>query len=220
MKYYIIPLFFLLFACTSDPAVSENEKTDSEEESTPQNVLADFTLSAEQSSATWERVLDQKSMKKKVKMFGAMVDVEMGAVNLTMNGEVTPVDGSLKTTNDLPKSGVMHFDMATFKFAEDRGSGLFDVKKYPTSELVFEEFEMKATKGSDYTAKIKLTIQKHSESYSIPVQANLDGNTWTIHGEFTFNTLDFPLRDKAEQSVVNKDEITVVLNFKYDKKTK
>lgn len=218
MKFYLLPLILLLFACTSDSANSENEKTDSEEERIPEDVLADFTLNAEQSTATWERELDQKSMKKKVKMFGAMVDVEMGAVNLTMNGDVKPVDGVLKTTNDLPTSGAMHFDMATFKFAEDRGSGLFDVKEYPTSELVFEEFKIKDTKGSDYAAKIKLTIQKHSESYSVPVSLQLKGDTWTIKGEFTFNTLDFPLRDKAEQRVVNKDEITVFLNLKYDKK--
>lgn len=220
MKFYLLPLLFLLFACSADPANSENEKTDNEEEKIPEDVLADFTLNLEESTAKWERVLDQKSMKKQVKMFGALVDVEMGAMNFTMSSEVTPIDGTLKTTNDIPNEGVMHFDMATFKFQEDRGSGLFDVKEYPTSELVFEEFEVHNTKGSDYTTKIKLTLQNHSESFTIPVLMHMIDDTWTISGHFTFNTLDFPLRDKAEQRVVNKDEITVFLNLKYDKKTK
>lgn len=214
MKYLFIPVFLFLFACGTD-STSEN-KNSTETEITPEDILADFELNTDESSITWERYLDQKATKKKVKLFGAMVDMEMGPVTLTMNGDVTPLNGTIKTVNNACSSGNLIFDMATFKFAEERGQGLFNVKDHPESELKFNEFKvLKGDKANNYTVSMALTIQKHSETITAPMFVNFDGKSCSIKGNFKFNTLDFPLRDNAQKKDINKDEITVFLDLSY-----
>ena len=214
MKYLFIPLMLFLLSC-GEESTTEDENSP-EAEIIPEDVIVDCNLNIEESSISWERFLDQKATKKKVKLFGAMVDMEMGPVTLTMNGEVTPLKGGIKLLNDVYNSGNLIFDMKTFKFAEERGQGLFNTKDYPESELKFDEFkELKGDKENNYTVSMTLTIQKHSETITAPMSVKSDGKSCSIIGDFKFNTLDFPLRDNAKKSEVNKDEITVLLNLKY-----
>lgn len=219
MKYYYLTIILLFAACGSESSSTGNETNSEETEVIPEDVISDMTLNAQKSTATWERVLDQKATKKKVKLFGAMAEVEMGPVKLNMEGNVTPVKGGLKLVNDACESGNLIFDMATFKFAEESGQGLFDVKDYPQSELTFDKFkELKGDAKYNSTVTMTLTIQKHSETITAPMMVTNDGKTCSIKGNFKFNTLDFPLRDNAQKKDINKDEITVFLDLSYSLK--
>ena len=216
MKYISILTLFLLFSCGSELTETTGDASGtSETEQIPEDVIADMELNAEESSATWDRFLDQKATKKKVKLFGAMVDMELGHMKLNMNGDVTPIRGGLITTNDEFTSGNLIFDMATFKFAEEQGQGLFDTKDYPESELTFDSFEEYAGDNYNYMASMTLTIQEHSEKIEAPVSLTTTDGTTQLTGVFSFNTLDFPLRDNAKKSEVNVDKITVNLDLRY-----
>lgn len=216
MKYIFLPLILVLAACGADSTSGSTSSAADETEETQEDVLSEMALVPDQSSVTWDRVLDQKATKKKVKLFGAMVDMEMGPMTLDMQGEVTPVKGALHLVNDACESGNLIFDMATFKFSEESGQGLFNVKEYPESELTFDAFkELKGDAKNNMTVTMTLTIQKHSETITAPMHVTNDGKKCTIKGSFTFNTLDFPLRANAQKKEVNKDEITVLLDLNY-----
>lgn len=210
---------FILFSCGEASDVKSGEGTSKADADTlvvPEVVSAAYKLLADKSTITWDRKLDQKSMKRTMKILGADVQVDMDAVTLNMSGNVTPKNGSLITTDDVPESGDLFFDMATFKFAAEKGNGLFDTKTYPTSELKFIAFTSDTLEGS-YHSKCELTIQEHMEKMEIPVTISIENDTVSMTGTFSFNTLKFPLRAPDQQATVNKDEITVKLNLVYVK---
>ncbi len=207
----------LISSCKSEVATdTSNESSNSVEIEEPQVIIANYELDADNSTILWDRILDQKSSKKKTKMFGAEVELDLGPIKLNMNGNANPTKGNLETADDLLVEGDMLFDMTTFKFAQERGQGLFDTQNHPTSELKFTEIKPTADE-SIYDAVGVLTIQEHTESIPLQLTLNLEGNSAKISSSFKFNTLDFPLREPAEIRVVNKDEITVKLDLTYKK---
>ncbi len=174
-----------------------------------------WNFAPESSSITWHRELDQKPTKKKVKLFGAMVDLEMGAVQMEMDGDVQLKSGFLNDENGEYQNGAVNFDMATFKFAQEQGEGLFNTKEFPESTLEFLSFTASEDTVANYTSQVKLTIQDHSEEFEVPVNMTDSGDGVNMQGVFSFNTLDFPLRDDAKKKDVNKDEITVNMDMNF-----
>ena len=216
MKYLYIPLFFLLLSCGAESNPNTSSSGDDGSTPAPEDVIAEMVLDAEGSEITWDRFLDQKATKKKVKFLGAMVDVELGPMQLNMKGEVTPVRGNMTTTNGECSSGNLIFDMKTFKFSEEKGDGIFNTKDYPESELKFNSF--KALEGdsvNNYTVSMTLTIQDHSEDIEAPLSIKAGDDWATVKGSFVFNTLDFPLRDNVQKKAVITDEVTVHLDLDY-----
>lgn len=198
-----------LVACGGESTENTNNETTEETVEEVQPVVADYQLNAETSKADWERTLDQKPTKQKVKMFGKMVDVELGAVKLNSNGSVTIKEGGLTTTDDELTEATVVFDMASFKFAKEKGSGLFDVTQHPNSTMVL-------TNISDSTASGNLTIQGESKDMDIQIATTKTDNGYTLTGSFVVNTLDFPLREKVKEKDINKDEIKVDFELVYE----
>jgi len=199
-----------LVACGGESTENTNNETTEETVEEVQPVVADYQLNAETSKADWERTLDQKPTKQKVKMFGKMVDVELGAVKLNSNGSVAITEGGLTTTDDELTEATVVFDMASFKFAKEKGSGLFDVTQHPNSTMVL-------TNIADSTANGNLTIQGASNDMDVKVATTKTENGYTLAGSFVVNTLDFPLREKVKEKDINKDEIKVTFELVYGK---
>ena len=140
-------LIFIAFAIFSCGEENETTETDEAINEVPVEVIVNcnYQLDATNSKADWERTLDQKATKQKVKMFGSTVDVELGAVKLNTNGTVTVNTEELNTTGDNITGASVVFDMASLKFAQEKGSGLFDAKQYPNSTLVLTNFTTDST---------------------------------------------------------------------------
>ncbi len=198
-----------LFSCAGDTETTNETTEEVAEVAVP--ILADYLLNVEESSAKWERTLDQKATKQKVKLFGSMVDVELGEVKMTTNGTVAIKEGGLTTTDDALTSAHVVFDMASFKFAQEQGRGLFDVKQYPNSTLMLNNF-------SDSTATGTLTIQNTTNDAVVKIATSKAENSYKLTGTFTVNTLDFPLREKVKEKDVNKDEIKVDFELVFQSK--
>lgn len=204
-KFILMISIVALFACESDTTENGTSKTTSEKTA---SVLVDYKLNPTESKADWERTLDQKPTKQKVKLFGNMVDVDLGAVTLNSNGNVTITEGGLITTDNTLTEATVIFDMATFKLAKEKKNGLFDVTKHPNSTLILTEI-------SDSTANGKLTIQGVSSETDVHVTTKKIGSGYQLKGYFVVNTLDFPLRDKVTAKDINKDEIKVIFDLTY-----
>lgn len=201
----------LLIACGGDTETTISETTNEVVVVEVQPEVYDYSLNAESSSAKWERTLDQKATKQKVKLFGKMVDVELGEVKMTTNGTVAIKEGGLTTTDGNLTSAHVIFDMASFKFAKEKGQGLFDVNQYPNSTLMLNNF-------SDSTATGTLTIQDTENDIEVKINSSEIDNGHNIKGSFVVNTLDFPLREKVKEKDVNKDEIKVDFELVYELK--
>ena len=137
-----------------------------------------------------------------------MVDVELGEVKMTTNGTVSISEGGLTLTDEALTSAHVVFDMASFGFAKEKDQGLFDVKEYPNSTLLLNQF-------SDSTATGTLTLQGTSKDVTVNTTVSNDAGSYHISGNFTINTLDFPLREQVKAKDVNKDEITVDFELVY-----
>lgn len=175
-----------------------------------------WDFDADNSEVSWSRILDQKATKKKVKLFGAEVDMELGPVKLNMEGDVSLKEGYLNDENGNYQDGVIIFDMATFKFAEEKGEGLFNTNDYPNSTLEFLSFDPISDGEYNYNSNVRLTIQDHSEEFEVPLKIETGESLVNVTGEFQFNTLDFPLRESARKKDVNKDEITVDMDMNFN----
>lgn len=198
-----------LVACGGETTKNTTNETTEETVEEVLPVVADYRLSAETSKADWERILDQKPTKQKVKLFGKMVDVDLGAVKLNSNGSVTIKNGGLTTTDDALTEATVVFDMASFKFAKEKDSGLFDITKHPNSTLVL-------TNISDSTANGNLTIQGESKKIAVQLATNKTDIGYNLIGSFVVNTLDFPLREKVKEKDINKDDIKVIFELIYE----
>jgi hypothetical protein len=207
---YLIPV--ALFSCGQEN-VESTETATTTETVIEEIIKGNYALDANTSSATWDRVLDQKPTKQKVKLFGSMVDVELGAVKLNTNGTVILTGGELLTSNDEITNATAIFDMASLKFAKEKGSGLFDAEKYPNSTL--EIFNIEPTDSTGYHSEGNLTIQEVTNKVSLSLDVIKSENNYTLKGSFTINTLDFPLRDKVTEKDINKDEITINFELNY-----
>ncbi len=201
----------MLFACGSDSIETANGETTEETVEEILAVTSDYQLNTTESKADWERTLDQKPTKQKVKLFGKMVDVELGEVKLNSNGTVTLKEGGLTTTDEILTEASVVFDMASFKFAKEKDQGLFDVTTHPNSTLMLTDF-------TDTSAKGKLTIQGASKEMDVELTTTKSENGYLVKGTFVANTLDFPLREKVKEKDINKDEIKVIFELKYDLK--
>ncbi|MFT7614751.1 MAG: hypothetical protein ACI9J3_003736 [Parvicellaceae bacterium] len=218
MKKLILPFVVLLTACGASESNSTSNDSNIVAEVIPTydyTTATKWVFNKDNSDIGWSRILDQKPTKKKIKLFGAMVDVELGAVKLEMEGNVSMEDAYLQDTNDLFSTGIILFDMATFKFAQEKGEGLFNTQDHPHSTLEFLSFAAMDDTSGNYTSDVKLTIQGHSEEFPIEVSLGEDGEGMNLKGTFDFNTLDFPLREAAKKKDVNKDVITVDMDVNF-----
>lgn len=204
-------LTLLLASCGGGTAESGPNKTNekSMEEVVP--VVLDFKLNAAESKAEWERTLDQKPTKQKVNLFGQVVDVDLGAVKLNSNGSGTLKEGSLNVIEDALTEATVIFDMASFKFAKEKGNGLFDVTTHANSTLVLTDISNSKANG-------ELIIQGTSKKMGVQVTSTKTKNGHTLSGSFIINTLDFPLRDKVTKKDINIDEIKVGFELYYYEK--
>lgn len=202
-----LSLFGFFYSCTEPTGQSAADSDDTETApSTPEVVVEKFTLNSDSSSAEWTRMLDQKPTKQKIKLFGKMVDVEMGAVTMTMNGNASLSEGTLTTHDGETKEIELSFDMSSFKLQKEAKQGLFDVVTYPNCGFVVKDINITdtATVGTG-----TLDLQGVTKDY--PVTLEIQGeDVLTVKGTFTINTLDFPLREQVKAKDVNKDEIDVI----------
>ena len=175
-------------------------------------VINGYSLDPSTSKADWNRTLDQKPTHQKVKLFGKEMDVELGAVKLSSNGNVTVKEGMLSTTDGEITQATVVFDMASFKFSKEKGHGIFDVTKYPNSTLEISDI---STDTSGTHAKGKLTIHEVTNEVDIKMNIQQSDSIQSLKGSFVVNTLDFPLRDQVTKKDVNKDEIAIFFNLKY-----
>ena len=219
MKFKII--FFLSFliglgSCGSSKEEGGENNENQQEESV--DVITQYQLKTDTSSATWDRYLHQGPTKKKMKLFGADVEVDMGEVELNTNGDVQLKSGELKQVNNELTSLNVLFDMTTFKLntdMEDKHDDLFKTKEYPESELSISEFN----KGEGvYDLKGSLTIADVTQPMEATATVTEGENGKTIEGKFVIETLDFPLRDEAATKVTIKDEVTITLSLTFNKK--
>ncbi len=199
--------FVILLSC------SQSSSNNSEEEiAVKQKVYNVYKLDSINPKATWNRILDQKPTKQKVEMFGGVVDVDLGEVKMESSGTAVVKEGVLKTTDDSITSATIVFDMASFKLSKDKGKGLFDVKQYPNSNLDMTNFKKDS---AFYNAKGNLTIQGVTNPVDIKTEVIKTDKTYQLKGSFTFQTMDFPLRENVTKKDVNKDEIKIKFDLKY-----
>ena len=202
---------FVLFSCgeknETNLAAKKTEVTKVEKV-----VNSNYQIDTSSSKADWERTLDQKPTQQKVKLFGSMVNVELGAVKLNTNGTITVSNGELNTINNDIVDATVIFEMASLKFAQEKGSGLFDAKQYPNSTLALTNFK---TDSTSYLAEGTLTIQKVSKPVTVTLNIIKTDKKYVLKGSFTINTLDFPLRDKVTEKDINKDEIKIIFELSY-----
>lgn len=212
MKFAVLSFFAGCLCIASCTGTSNKDELSENEETFTVITIQEYSLQADSSSATWQRYLHQKPTKQKVELFGSMVDVEMGEVEMTTSGSVIAHTGTFIMKDGVPESAVILFDMESFKLAKQQGNGLFDVKKYPNCELNIQNFEKK---GNSYLATSSLTIQEKSKDNSFEVQIEKNKTNISISGSFKINTLDYPLREQVTAKDVYEDVITVDFSLSF-----
>lgn len=210
---------FLFISCTSSDSSSANivkdEDSNNRQEESTEVIPVASVLNLQESEVTWKRYLEQKKTKKQVKLFGKMVDVELGDLQLDLDGEVDLSGGTLTLLDNEIIGAVFEFDMNTFHFAEEKGKGLFDVVEHPHSTLEITDLKaIQQTSESIGTFHLEIEGHKHTFEDTVHCSTNEDGSIgWKT--KFIIHTLDFPLRKNPDRDAIKKDEIMVSLNAKF-----
>jgi len=180
------------------------------------NTTKIYELKADSGSIKWDRYLHQGPSKKKIELFGSSVDVNLGEIEISSNGEVEPVKGSLTEVNGKLTKGEIVFNMTTFKLntkMEDKNDDLFKTTEYP--ESTYEMLEI-LPDSAGYIIKGQLTIAKKTNKVEAHAKITKFGkNGLKYLSTLTIKTLDWPLRDESAKKCVIKDEITIKMDLLY-----
>lgn len=199
---------FMFVSCKSENPTSKNQEAE-----VPAPETLKFSLVPAESTAKWTRHLHEGPSKKKVKLFGADVEIEMGEVNLTTNGEADVKEGSLHQLEEEYTNLEMTFDMKTFQIntdMKDKKDDLFKSKDYPESTLIFSKI---TKKGEIYELQGDLSIAGTSKPIRASGSIKLADGKHTFAGMLTINTLDFPLRSADATKITKEDKVEVELNL-------
>ncbi|MBL4706618.1 MAG: hypothetical protein JKY54_18965 [Flavobacteriales bacterium] len=218
MKKLLFPILIFAVACgTEETTLTPDQHSEETIVATYEYTTATkWNFNREQSKVVWSRVLDQKPTKKKVKFLGAFINLELGNVKATMEGDVSLEDAYLNDENGDYINGLVQFDMVTFQLAKEKGEGLFNTIDHPHSTLEFLSFSYTDDSVNNFVSNVKMTIQGHSEEFEIALNIASSDSNLILKGEFDFNTLDFPLREAAKKKDVNKDVITVGMDIRFE----
>ena len=206
--FLTVILLSSILSCNFSGSAGKNE------ENTTINTTKTYELIADSGSIKWDRYLHQGPTTKKVKLFGTMADVSMGEIEISSNGEVKPVKGSLTEINGKLTKGELIFNMTTFRLntnMEDKNDDLFKTKEYP--ESTYEMLEI-IPDTAGYMIKGQLTIAKKTNKVDAHATISKQGkNGLKYLSTLTIKTLDWPLRDESAKKCVIKDEITIKISI-------
>lgn len=210
--FYLMSVAFIAVSCsnstgTSDPA-DEKEKITT--------ITDTWVLVPDASKIEWNREVDNKLVKKKVKMFGAYMDVTMENVQFSTSGDFIPDTGSMICVNNEWKSGEVALNITAMKLYSDNDEEFFTTKEFPGSKLTINEITPDSADA--FTLNCTLTIPDSSKTLDIPVRIFGDaGGYQKMEGEFIIQTLDWPLKDKPDRANVRKDEISLKFSLAFEK---
>ena len=209
---FCLCLAALLAACGSEGVTTDSGSPGKKEVVTITN-RSWFALDPANSTVEWNRNLDQKATKKKMKVFGNWVDIEIGPVQMETSGTVDMAEGIPPTEDEELKDGVLVFDMTAFNINDAEGGGIFKARDFPRSKFVITAFSPDS--GQTYNVEGNLTLQDSTQNMSFPVVVEQTAGQLSMRGQLVLHTLDWPLRDAEARDIVNTDDITIDMNLSF-----
>ncbi|MFH2140895.1 MAG: hypothetical protein ABIJ97_00630 [Bacteroidota bacterium] len=177
-----------------------------------------YNIIPDKSLVNWTRVVDNKLIKKKVKLFGSYVDVNMENVKFDSNGSLEIKSAEFKKLNNIWNEGMIEIPLTTFKFYSDDEEQFFVQEDMGNARLQINEITADTSLLNIYNLNCVLNIADSSKKISFPAEFLIDSlQQIKINGEFVLQTLDWPFRKNADRQNVRKDEITLKLDLCLEK---
>lgn len=177
------------------------------------NVSRTYELDTLESSAKWNRFLEQGETKTKVKLFGQLADVTIDGLKLNTDGKVVLNSGQMVNYNDTLTKGEVNFDLNLVGVNKQNTK---NDKFLKTKQLEGSKFDISVTEEEPKVFYIvnKMTIGDSIKEPFTTASFDLkNDSTITFTGEVKFNTLDWPIRDDENVKSVIKDEITMKMEL-------
>ncbi|UII25601.1 YceI family protein [Fulvivirga maritima] len=160
--------------------------------------------------------LNNKASKVEVLGTSTLHDWEMTAEEVSGKANLE-VSGSNVTVNSL-SIDVKAESLKSGKSSMDKnGYEALKTDDYPTIKYVFKS--VKSTSGNQLTTTGTLTLAGVSKTITMPVTAQVSGNTVTFKGKYTFNMTAFKIEPPTALmgTITTGDEVTVEFNVQYTK---
>lgn len=201
--FVIISVVIFLGACNSAATKSDKEKK------FEIKTTKTYVLTPESSKLSWNRQVDYKSLQKRVKMFGAYVDVSMENVQLETSGDAKVSSGNLVCINDIYTAADIEIDLSLTRFYSDDEESFFKTETYPAAKLSVKSFEKDTVSEISYIAIGDLTLNNKTQSVKFPVDLKKDESSNIIfNGTYLMHTADWPVLKQPKPENVNYDEIS------------
>ncbi len=136
--FFILSVVVFLSACNSASTKTEKEKKF--EVKTTQT----FILKPEVSKLSWNRQVDYKFLKKRMKIFGAYADVSLENVQLETSGNAAVRSGNIIVIDDEFTSAEVEIDLTLTRFYSDDEESFFESESYEPAKLVIKSFALDA----------------------------------------------------------------------------
>lgn len=176
-----------------------------------------YTIVADKSVLNWSRIVDNKLIKKKVKLFGSYMDVNMENVTFNSDGTLLISGGEIIKSENVWLQGFIEIPLTTFKFYNEEEEQFFTEDNLGIARLDINEI-IQDTSVNLFTLNGSLQIADSIKNISFPVEIYADSlNFVKAKGEFVLYTLDWPFRKNADRQNVRKDEITLKLDLCFEK---
>jgi hypothetical protein len=201
----------LIYSCSS----SQSENTDNKIKT--EKYTDHYTVITDKSVINWSRIVDNKLIKKKVKLFGSYMDVNMENVTFNSDGTLLISGGEITKSENIWLQGFIEIPLTTFKFYNEEEEQFFTEESLGIARLDINEI-IQDTSENLFTVKGILHIADSANNISFPVEIYADSlNFVKAKGEFVLYTLDWPFRKNADRQNVRKDEITLKLDLCFEK---
>jgi len=175
-----------------------------------------YGLDTENSTVTWNREVNYKSITSQVNLFGVMSDVLMENVEYQTNGDAVVSSGYLLDVDGKMLIGDIEIDLSLTRFYSQQEERFFVNEVYPPAYLDIYAFEKNADVETEYTAFCLLTMGQTMDSISFPVEIIVvDGESVQMVGAYMIETSNWPILNQPEPEDVVFDNIYFDFNLNY-----
>lgn len=223
LKLFSISAIYLCFLFLLSCGGSENQNSDVSEDSTnsandkevvEESQVQKVLLDVEKSKIDWSRTKTAENQKETIKIGKSDVQVDIGSITLTTNGELFFKSGELLVLEEEFQSAFFEIDMTTLKGININDSKKLEVgspeylhtEQFPSANLELDTFEKQ---DSVYQVSGTLTIKGKTNPITFPasITASSEGLPQKMNVTLSLDGLEWALAE-PKTGKVTADKLT------------
>lgn len=208
-SFFILILGVLIASCGRNGTTEKDKK-----EVVP---LTTYNVDTASSTIKWQREVENKVENKQVSFLGVTATVNIDNASFSSEGTLPVLGGKIEYRGDSLQSLNLLVDFTMIRLFSKSSVQAISSEKFPPSTVQITKIRRDTTEGS-YILSGNLTMKDKTgpvEMHSFIEKK--DTSTVVMKGHMKLQTLDWPIREEADPSRIQKDLITLEMDLVFSK---